>query len=68
MPGPGYYYNSKMGTSFTKGFKPAHLQLFGSGNERFENNSSSSAHVGPGRYNIPRDMGKKVTRVIFKFF
>jgi len=61
-PGPGYYYNSSLGSSIAKGFKPPSLQCFGSGNERFEGNFSSSAHVGPGRYNIPRDMGKKFAK------
>ncbi len=43
-----------------KGFKPPQVQCFGSGGERFDGNYSDSAYVGPGRYNIPRDVGKKV--------
>lgn len=58
-PGPGYYYNPSVTSSIKVQYKPAKLQFFGSGTERFKELSQNANYLGPGEYSMPGALARK---------
>lgn len=67
MPGPGYYYNPKVESSFRTQSVPVFKQFFGSSTNRFKNTDRRMvefANIGPGYIN---EKEKKVSEAKVPF-
>lgn len=73
VPGPGYYYNPDAVTAFKKNQnKQREFQLFGSGSERFPEQTSQKgkSEIGPGTYKktqsmVPKSYNRNLKRAPF---